>query len=73
MTALLLTLQNAGIGARPTPIEDLSLETFKTVIDVNVIGMFLCTREAVRLFKTQTPKGGRIINNGWALPCVDEA
>lgn len=57
-------MQNAGIGAPATPIEELSLSTFQEVVNVNVIGMFLCTREAVRVFKTQTPKGGRIINNG---------
>ena len=61
---MLLTIQNAGIGAPATPIEELSLETFQSVVNVNVIGMFLCTREAVRVFKSQTPKGGRIINNG---------
>ena len=57
-------MQNAGIGAPAAPIEELSLSTFQEVVNVNVIGMFLCTREAVRVFKTQTPKGGRIINNG---------
>ncbi|KAF8503088.1 hypothetical protein JB92DRAFT_3084274 [Gautieria morchelliformis] len=59
-----LLFNNAGIGAFATPIEDLSLDTFQAVLNVNVVGMFLCTREAVRVFKAQTPKGGRIINNG---------
>jgi len=59
-----LLFNNAGIGARGSPIEEISLEVFQSVINVNVIGVFLCTREAVKLFKKQTPQGGRIINNG---------
>jgi len=55
---------NAGIGAPATPIEDLALETWKKVVDINLTGMFLCTQEAIRLMKTQDPRGGRIINNG---------
>ncbi|KAF8525038.1 short-chain dehydrogenase/reductase SDR [Hysterangium stoloniferum] len=58
-----LLFNNAGI-ARGSPIEEISLEVFQSVINVNVIGVFLCTREAVKLFKKQTPQGGRIINNG---------
>lgn len=46
------------------PIEDLSLEKFQQVTNINLIGTFLCTREAVRVFKAQVPQGGRIINNG---------
>lgn len=64
---MILLSQNAGSASVGTPIEDLSLETFQSVINVNVIGTFLCTREAVRQFKKQTPPGGRIINNGYAL------
>ncbi len=55
---------NAGTGAPPIPMEDLSFEQWKTVLDVNLTGPFLCTQEAIRLMKSQTPQGGRIINNG---------
>ena len=46
------------------PLEDLTFEQWKRVIDVNLTGAFICTREAFRLMKQQTPRGGRIINNG---------
>ena len=55
---------NAGIGAPAMPLEDLPYETWKKVVDVNLTGMFLCTQEAIRLMKSQDPRGGRIINNG---------
>ena len=55
---------NAGIGAPAMPIEDLPVETWKKVVDTNLTGMFLCTQEAIRLMKSQDPRGGRIINNG---------
>jgi len=55
---------NAGTGAPPIPMEDLSFAQWKTVLDVNLTGPFLCTQEAIRLMKSQTPQGGRIINNG---------
>jgi NAD(P)-dependent dehydrogenase (short-subunit alcohol dehydrogenase family) len=55
---------NAGIGAPATPIEDLPYETWKKVVDINLTGMFLCTQEAIKLMKSQDPRGGRIINNG---------
>jgi NAD(P)-dependent dehydrogenase (short-subunit alcohol dehydrogenase family) len=55
---------NAGIGAPAMPLEDLPLETWKKVVDTNLTGMFLCTQEAIRIMKAQTPRGGRIINNG---------
>jgi NAD(P)-dependent dehydrogenase (short-subunit alcohol dehydrogenase family) len=55
---------NAGVGAPPIPLEDLSLEQWKKVVDVNLTGAFLCTQEAFRIMKEQTPRGGRIINNG---------
>src|SRR5437899_4753994 len=55
---------NAGIGAPATPIEDLPLETWRKVVDTNLTGMFLCTQEAIRMMKSQDPRGGRIINNG---------
>lgn len=59
-----LVFNNAGTGPPPTPIEDMTLETFRQTLDVNVVGPFLCTREAVKIFKRQEPNGGRIINNG---------
>jgi NAD(P)-dependent dehydrogenase (short-subunit alcohol dehydrogenase family) len=55
---------NAGTGAPPVPIEDLTFADWRRVVDVNLTGPFLCTREAFRLMKDQDPRGGRIINNG---------
>jgi len=55
---------NAGIGAPPVPIEELTIEQWRSVVDVNLTGMFLCTQAAVRMMKQQSPMGGRIINNG---------
>jgi NAD(P)-dependent dehydrogenase (short-subunit alcohol dehydrogenase family) len=55
---------NAGIGAPAIPIEELSYEQWKAVVDTNLTGPFLCTQQAVRIMKHQTPRGGRIINNG---------
>ena len=55
---------NAGSGAPPIPLEDLSIEEWRRVVDVNLTGVFLCIREAFRLMKDQEPRGGRIINNG---------
>src|SRR6187402_186881 len=55
---------NAGTGAPPVPLEDLTYEQWKTVVDINLTGVFLCTQEAFRIMKSQTPRGGRIINNG---------
>jgi NAD(P)-dependent dehydrogenase (short-subunit alcohol dehydrogenase family) len=55
---------NAGTGAPPVPLEDLTLEDWRRVVDVNLNGAFLCTREAFRIMKAQDPRGGRIINNG---------
>src|SRR5881275_2005190 len=59
-----LIFNNAGIGAPPVPIEDFKVEKWRQVVDVNLTGAFLCLREAFRVMKSQTPKGGRIINNG---------
>jgi NAD(P)-dependent dehydrogenase (short-subunit alcohol dehydrogenase family) len=59
-----LLFNNAGTGAPPVQLEDLSLEQWKTVVDVNLTGVFLCTQEAFRIMKSQRPMGGRIINNG---------
>ena len=55
---------NAGRGAPPVPLEDITDEQWKQVVDVNLTGMFLCIREAFRVMKSQDPRGGRIINNG---------
>jgi len=55
---------NAGVGAPAIPLEDLSYEQWRTVLDTCVTGTFLCTQHAVRIMKQQTPRGGRIINNG---------
>jgi NAD(P)-dependent dehydrogenase (short-subunit alcohol dehydrogenase family) len=55
---------NAGRGAPPVPLEDLSFEDWQSVVAVNLTGPFLCTREAFRVMKEQDPRGGRIINNG---------
>jgi NAD(P)-dependent dehydrogenase (short-subunit alcohol dehydrogenase family) len=55
---------NAGIGSRPVPLEEVTPAEWQSVIDTNLTGAFLCTQEAVRLMKTQSPRGGRIINNG---------
>jgi NAD(P)-dependent dehydrogenase (short-subunit alcohol dehydrogenase family) len=59
-----LLFNNAGISAPPVPLEDLTYEQWKSVVDVNLTGAFLCTQEAFKLMKSQTPRGGRIINNG---------
>jgi NAD(P)-dependent dehydrogenase (short-subunit alcohol dehydrogenase family) len=55
---------NAGMGAPAIPMEDLSYEQWQAVVDVNLTGMFLCSQEAIRMMKGQSPQGGRIINNG---------
>jgi NAD(P)-dependent dehydrogenase (short-subunit alcohol dehydrogenase family) len=59
-----LLFNNAGIGAPAVPLDELTFEQWKLVVDTNLSGAFLCTREAVRLMKSQHPRGGRIINNG---------
>ena len=55
---------NAGVGAPPVPLEELTVEQWRRVVDINLTGVFLCTQAAFRLMKEQTPRGGRIINNG---------
>jgi NAD(P)-dependent dehydrogenase (short-subunit alcohol dehydrogenase family) len=55
---------NAGQNAPGVPLEELTFEQWKNVVDANLTGAFLCTQEAFRLMKDQTPRGGRIINNG---------
>jgi NAD(P)-dependent dehydrogenase (short-subunit alcohol dehydrogenase family) len=59
-----LLFNNAGTSAPPVPLEDLTFEQWKSVVDVNLTGAFLCTQEAFRIMKRQDPMGGRIINNG---------
>ena len=59
-----LLFNNAGIAAPAVPLEDISIEQWRLVVDTNLTGSFLCTQEAFRLMKAQNPRGGRIINNG---------
>jgi len=59
-----LLFNNAGTSARAVPLEELTLREWQAVIDVNLTGAFLCTQQAFRIMKQQTPRGGRIINNG---------
>lgn len=59
-----LLFNNAGAGAPPVPMEELSYEQWRTVVDTNLTGPFLCTQAAIKLMKRQEPMGGRIINNG---------
>jgi NAD(P)-dependent dehydrogenase (short-subunit alcohol dehydrogenase family) len=55
---------NAGMGAPAVPMEDLPIEKFREVVDLNLVAMFRCAQEAIRIMKAQDPRGGRIINNG---------
>ena len=59
-----LLFNNAGTGAPAVPLENLTVEQWRRVVDVNLSGPFYCTQEAFRLMKSQAPMGGRIINNG---------
>jgi NAD(P)-dependent dehydrogenase (short-subunit alcohol dehydrogenase family) len=59
-----LLFNNAGVNAPGVPLEDLAPDQWRAVVDTNLTGAFLCTREAIRLMKSQVPRGGRIINNG---------
>ena len=59
-----LLFNNAGTGAPAIPLEELSVEKLRSVLDINLLGPFLCTQEAIKFMKAQTPQGGRIINNG---------
>jgi NAD(P)-dependent dehydrogenase (short-subunit alcohol dehydrogenase family) len=59
-----LLFNNAGTGAPPVPIDELDLDHWRRTVDVNLTGVFLCLREAFRVMKAQTPRGGRIVNNG---------
>ncbi len=59
-----LLFNNAGFGAPGVPLEDLPFEKWKAVVDTNLTGSFVCTQEAIKIMKDQSPRGGRIINNG---------
>jgi NAD(P)-dependent dehydrogenase (short-subunit alcohol dehydrogenase family) len=59
-----LLFNNAGVGAPGIPLENLTYEQWKSVVDINLTGPFLCIQEAFRIMKSQDPRGGRIINNG---------
>jgi len=55
---------NAGISTRGMPIEEIPLERWQSVVATNLTGVFLCTQEAIKIMKAQSPRGGRIVNNG---------
>ena len=59
-----LLFNNAGCSAPPVPLEDLSFDQWQSVVDANLTGTFLCAQQAIKIMKSQSPKGGRIINNG---------
>jgi len=59
-----LLFNNAGISGPAIPLEDLNYEKWKSIVDTNLTGTFLCTQEAFKIMKSQEPRGGRIINNG---------
>ncbi len=59
-----LLFNNAGVGAPAVALEDLTQAQWKYVVDINLTGMFFCLQQAFRVMKSQTPRGGRIINNG---------
>jgi len=59
-----LLFNNAGMGAQPVPLDELPIEAWRQVVDVNLTAVFLCSAAAMRMMKAQQPRGGRIINNG---------
>ena len=59
-----LLFNNAGVGAPPVPLDELTLEQWRNVVDINLNGMFYCLQQAFAIMKKQQPMGGRIINNG---------
>ncbi len=59
-----LLFNNAGVNAPGVPMEDLTFEQWNAVVQTNLTGVFLCAQQALRMMKSQTPRGGRIINNG---------
>ena len=60
-----LLFNNAGLGTPAMPMEDISYEQWMSVVNTNLSGAFLCSQEAIRMMKAQSPQGGRIINNGY--------
>lgn len=59
-----LLVNNAGMGLPAVPMEDITFEQWNAIVGANLTGAFLCTQQAMKLMKAQTPRGGRIINNG---------
>ncbi len=59
-----VVFNNAGVNAPGVPLEELTVDQWKNVVDINLSGMFYCIQEAFRVMKDQDPRGGRIINNG---------
>ena len=59
-----LLFNNAGVNVPGVPLEELSVEHWRAIVDTNLTGAFLCTQQAIQLMKRQKPGGGRIINNG---------
>jgi NAD(P)-dependent dehydrogenase (short-subunit alcohol dehydrogenase family) len=59
-----LLFNNAGVFGRGAPVEELAVEDWRTVVDINLTGSFLCAQAAFRIMRDQLPQGGRIINNG---------
>jgi len=59
-----VVFNNAGLSSPPVEMDELTVDQWRAVVDVNLTGVFLCTREAFRIMRTQDPQGGRIINNG---------
>src|SRR5688572_12790417 len=59
-----LLFNNAGVGAPGVPLDELTVDQWRAVVDTNLTGVFLCTQQAFKLMKEQQPRGGRIINNG---------
>jgi NAD(P)-dependent dehydrogenase (short-subunit alcohol dehydrogenase family) len=59
-----LVFNNAGVGAPPVSMDELPFEQWKSVVDINLTGVFLCMQNAFRVMRAQSPRGGRIINNG---------
>src|SRR5271170_4709738 len=59
-----LEFNNAGFGAPAVPLEDLPPDKWQAVVATNLTGLFVCTQEAIKIMKAQSPRGGRIINNG---------
>jgi NAD(P)-dependent dehydrogenase (short-subunit alcohol dehydrogenase family) len=59
-----LLFNNAGVNVPGVPLEDLTVDQWRSIVDTNLTGVFLCTQQAIRLMKRQKPGGGRIINNG---------